>query len=440
MAPSRVVLAALTALLVLSPRASVRAGDEATPPASASRIAELVTQLGADEFPARERASRELIQLGEAARPALEKAKQDSENLEVRWRADQILKRLDQEGARPLGPAPIPPTAPPPGAPDDPLGRDDLPERARTRLEAMQRQMEEMRRLFEERFGSSGFGPSFPSETLEASGLELEIDRFGMDPNLTLRVTEEGHPAMTYRGRSLEAILERNPQLEQHPGMADLKKRWNEYKRMHPSIGALDGLFGGQGFLGGSRGRISIGGLGEGFSISQDESGTTVTVTERDEDGKTVTRTYTGEDLDAIKRDHPELKERLDRFTIQIGPMQVFGAGPGGRRLPPLAPPVRPVDPPTRPPGFGVVVGSPDAVLASQLKLVPEQALLVLRVLPGSPAESMGVQLHDIIVGIDDQPVPGSAAGVELLRRAAATDAPLTLDVIRHGERIRLTR
>ncbi len=429
MGSKTLLTAVLLLLLVVAPVFHAVAEDESSGAAHPDTIDELIEDLGADEFPTRERASRRLIELGERARSALSDAMRNSDNLETRWRAEQILKRLDQQAARPLAPTPLPPSEVEEG--ELPQA---LPQGARSRLEALERHFEEMRRqlgLNDDRFGSGLAGPRLRRETLKAPGLALEIDTFGMFPNLTLRVTEEGQPPMTYRGRSLEAIVQRNPRLADHAGMKDLLGDWAAYKRRHPAVFAFDDLFG-RGLGGGSGGRISVSGMGQGVSVRSDASGTTVEVTETDENGKQVTKTYTGKDLEAIKKEHPELAKKLGGFSLQFGPVQVF-PGRQGRRPPAVAP---------EPRGevFGVQVRRPDDVLASQLKLVRDEALLVARVLPGSQAESMGLHLYDIIVGIDDQTVPSVSVGMELLRRAAQTNAPLTLDVIRHGERMRLTR
>src|SRR3954447_23588695 len=58
--------------------------------ATAERIAELVNQLGDDEFDKREAASKALAAIGEPARAALQKAT-SSDDLETRRRAARLL-------------------------------------------------------------------------------------------------------------------------------------------------------------------------------------------------------------------------------------------------------------------------------------------------------------------------------------------------------------
>lgn len=65
----------------------------------AERIAKLIKDLDADEFDARENASKELLTLGAEAAAALRKALQEKPSAELRRRAEEILERLDAGGA-----------------------------------------------------------------------------------------------------------------------------------------------------------------------------------------------------------------------------------------------------------------------------------------------------------------------------------------------------
>jgi uncharacterized protein (TIGR03067 family) len=60
--------------------------------ASSEPIVELVRQLGHEEFAARERASRRLLELGEESLPALRRAAASDSDPEIRWRAEQIVQ------------------------------------------------------------------------------------------------------------------------------------------------------------------------------------------------------------------------------------------------------------------------------------------------------------------------------------------------------------
>ena len=64
--------------------------------AAEAKIAELIRRLGDAQFLVRETATAELVKVGEAARPQLQKAARESDDAEVRQRAQHILDRLDR--------------------------------------------------------------------------------------------------------------------------------------------------------------------------------------------------------------------------------------------------------------------------------------------------------------------------------------------------------
>jgi hypothetical protein len=66
----------------------------AAPPQRADRVAELVKQLGADEFAKREAASRELEGIGVPALAALREAATTGGSLEIRRRAGQAVRTI----------------------------------------------------------------------------------------------------------------------------------------------------------------------------------------------------------------------------------------------------------------------------------------------------------------------------------------------------------
>src|SRR5688572_7708615 len=99
----RALLYSFAALLASSSVAGLRAVADDAPGASTSdSVSALIERLGSDDFRVREQASRELAAMGASARPALEKAMKESESLEVRWRAEQLLRRIDRQGERRL--------------------------------------------------------------------------------------------------------------------------------------------------------------------------------------------------------------------------------------------------------------------------------------------------------------------------------------------------
>ena len=104
-----------------------------------------VADLGSDDFRTREAASKHLAEAGETAREALEAVVKTSDSLEVRWRAGQLLGRLNGRQATPLGQPPK--TQEPDGVP----GESDI-DRLRRQMQALGHQdpAEFMRRWMEE--------------------------------------------------------------------------------------------------------------------------------------------------------------------------------------------------------------------------------------------------------------------------------------------------
>ena len=88
---------------------SVVATVPATQPAP-GEIAELIHQLGADDFHARRDAGQKLKQFGKAAIPALKEARH-SKNPEIQSRADELIGEIDEpivpveDVPQPTGPA-----------------------------------------------------------------------------------------------------------------------------------------------------------------------------------------------------------------------------------------------------------------------------------------------------------------------------------------------
>lgn len=69
---------------------------------------------------------------------------------------------------------------------------------------------------------------------------------------------------------------------------------------------------------------------------------------------------------------------------------------------------------------FGVAVENIPPAIARQLKLKPEQGLMVMAVMPNSPAEKAGIKAYDLLVEVDGVPLMSQA---ELARAANAEGA-----------------
>src|SRR5262245_45034999 len=64
------------------------------------RVDRLIRQLGSDRFKEREAAAKALEELGEPALPALKRAATDSPDVEVRRRAEALLKKFPAFGVK----------------------------------------------------------------------------------------------------------------------------------------------------------------------------------------------------------------------------------------------------------------------------------------------------------------------------------------------------
>ncbi len=444
-----ITLTVFVAFLLPVGAAIVLAGDDppdapagAAPRADATQqaaIARLVQQLGADDFHAREQASKALAGYGEKARSALTEAAAKSGSPEVRWRSQQLLRRLQGAREKPLGaedhkPAPRRHEA----------GASDGSE-LESMLDRVRKQMEDFLKG-RPRVGS--MGSLFGGRTIEAPGLVLERSLSGA---VTLRVKREEQPGGAvvedvYKGHSLSDILTRNPQLTKLGGMDELKRR--DAEQTWPGMEEFK-----KHFLGWPRRKIETSPQGasgfafstsQGVEIRQDAEGVKVKLREKDKDGKEVVREFKGKSLDEIKAAHPELKGRLDGigFGFHVARPDFFWSDQARRRLDRLypSPPAR-----SRTPSklqgavFGLRLALVSEALASQIGLTSGAGALVDTVVPGTQAETLGLQRHDVITHVNGKSVDRAAA-VRALRQAAATNAPLEVTIIRRSKPLTLKR
>lgn len=89
-------------------------------------------------------------------------------------------------------------------------------------------------------------------------------------------------------------------------------------------------------------------------------------------------------------------------------------------------------------PSLGVVLSDADPVLLQHLRLETDSAVLIERVLPGSPAMRAGLSANDLVLSIDGETVQG----VEDFRtRIGAWDGqgPIAFEVVRRGQKLTLS-
>lgn len=421
---------ALACLALPLDAVTVAAEDDPAPAARSAEIDALVEALGHDDFRTRESASNKLAAHGEAARPALEEALRTSTSPEVRWRAEQLLRRLEGGRERPLGSGETAPRAG--GSAEDEL-KDPM---ARIR-----RLIED----FQKRFGKSDpfdmpfGGPLTAQRRVQVPGLVLERVSPGSVQLRVKRKNESGAEVEdVFQGTSLKDILLRNPKLANHPGMEALQRKeaenswpgFDEFLKRHmPHVRTAPG----------SGGTFSFS-TSQGVSIKHDADGVTVTVTEKGEDGEPTTKEYKGESLDQLKKEHPELAEKLGGFRVQIRGPEFFWPGSKRSRLRPL-PETRPTTPREEPADgpFGLTLTTPNEVLAIHLGLEEGKGALVIEVRPGSQAAELGLLPNDIIVKVGEATVDLAGAAAKL-RAAGSRKAPVTIEIIRRGKTLTLGR
>jgi hypothetical protein len=114
-------------------------------------------------------------------------------------------------------------------------------------------------------------------------------------------------------------------------------------------------------------------------------------------------------------------------------------AGPARLELDAAAPaplPLPPVPTPWPEAGrLGVRAAAPDAALVDQLDLPRGRGLVLDEVVAESPAARAGLRVHDVLLLLDDKPVPGQPWRLAHLVDALPGEKPLTAVVLRHGKR-----
>lgn len=170
----------------------------------------------------------------------------------------------------------------------------------------------------------------------------------------------------------------------------------------------------------------------------------TVTIERPGEDGQPESTTYEAEGADALRERHPEVWEKVKGilgadgggFRLRIGPgLRDWPFGPRLRRWPTT--PVPEPAPQPDAPRLGFYLGEVTPALRSHLGLAPEEGLLVQEVVPGTLAERLGLRRYDVVLRVGDRSV-GSPEDVGEALGAMAEDAPVTVLVVRQGNRIEL--
>lgn len=411
---------------------------EATRPGKVAdaKIDQWISDLGSDDFDAREEAMEKLTAAGAAALKKLETAAKESDNKEVRWNARQIIKKIKARPAAParmravpLGPdaestpAPMPTPAPRPRAVPQPArpGVGDRLEALQDRIENLTRRhqqlMEEMQRL---------------QSAMDSGNWEDVLD----------------HWSQNFDWQKFEPLIENG-----------------EWKQLVPQFRSL----------------WSSGGEGESVSVNVGEDGRVKVEVKSTKDGEESVETYEAESIEEFKNEHPEIAEKYGidgskgmtfRFngggnTAGNG-FRVFTAPRGGNPLHPTPPmpetttprpdhaeetlPAPGID--TAPRGNAAAPGAPATPFRSKIvapaspdrlgimvETVDEdegvKGLKVIEVEDGGLAAKVGVKAQDIVTKINGAAIM-SAEDVKKALQAVKAGGEVKVEVSRNGETVEL--
>jgi len=97
--------------------------------------------------------------------------------------------------------------------------------------------------------------------------------------------------------------------------------------------------------------------------------------------------------------------------------------------------PMQPQSPISGPPWLGVAIGPVPEEVQAQLPdgIEQNQGLMVMQVVPGSPAEKGGIRKHDVLLTYNGEKLFAPTDLVKRVRSASAGDK-VTLEVVRHGK------
>ncbi len=155
-----------------------------------------------------------------------------------------------------------------------------------------------------------------------------------------------------------------------------------------------------------------------------------------DEQGRVSGEEWIGEDkrsfeYDSVEQFQEDRGEWFDKFAKPSPGRPMLRPAPLTPRLPPNLESTK-----ASPPVLGIRVDGVHPVLADYLGLEPGTGLMIEEVMPGYPAEQIGLQSKDILVAMDGHPI----VQVEDVRQRAAEKSPeqISYEVLRRGKTVRL--
>lgn len=438
-------LLAVPALALVPAAMLARAGaDEgATSPVTDAQIDAWIAELDDDAFETRTRAYEKLRAIGARAATALRKAMKEDDSEEVRWRAEQLLLRLKGVKRAPLdrqGPDKRDDESKPKR--DSNLGwwrrglmdGEDIFKSLREHMKKLDEQFKQLDRQHAKMF----------SREVAVPGLRLKKIGIG---KVELRVSGEAGTteARTYSGTSLNDILASHPELENHARMGELKEKvkgqfWTGFSDFADAFDIVKGLGTGSnmGISIDKDGRVRT----HTVTVTHTDKGVKVKIREKGTDGEEKITELEGESLEAIKRDHPELKQKLGGMRIHFSAPQLFlnerdnllrRLDPfTGRRLLGRTTPAKP--------RFGFVAERVSESLVSQLGLGTNEGVVITKVVPDSAAAKIGLLPYDILLAVNGSPVRSLETVREMMADKIDPSTPLELQIIRRAQRETLSR
>ena len=247
----------------------------------------------------------------------------------------------------------------------------------------------------------------------EEPGIEGETGTGEPYPDLD-RAFEDMRRRMAELQRRFEGLERRDPSPRTVPGEGDSVQR-------HVILNS-----------GGERIEVRIGSDGK----------VAVTLTKRS-DGAGKTESFEAHDVEAMEKEHPEIWAKVKGLVEEDGPVRIRLFGGPAPEFPPLPVPGLPLLERTRPgrsrpgtgeggPVLGVTVGEIPEVLRAHVKIPAGEGLSVEEVLPGTPAERLGLRRFDLLLTVNGIPV-STAAEVRSAVGAVEEGGSLRLRILREG-------
>ncbi len=404
------LMTAMLAALMVQGFAFAESGQEDSQKDSTElRVRKLIADLGNPDFKAREKATEELIQIGEPGLAQVRKALESPEE-EVKARAKRIIEAIEKASAskqegKAGGSAP---------------GAGEAGRRLELKEQNVRKLLDEMmKRMLKDREGSdredSG-EPEGPGRAMDDLLKELD-DFFGKDDFWGLKPGDrEGWKEFWKKWSErqarafpeLDELKKWSRKLEEE--IERIRKAQVPGRNLRQSITIGNGSF-----------RMTSVADGETVTYSREQDGSVRLEVE----GKEGKKTYAAASEKEFREKYPEeIKKYVDgrftsRFSVRFG-------GPGLRGH--FGRPVPVQD------RLGITAAPVGEILQSHLKLDPGSGFLVMEVAEGSEAAGWGIAQYDIVLSLGGAPVD-SLEGFKAALAAVEPGSELSIGIIRRAER-----